>query len=45
MVQEMTYEYFNRLYVVANKQIAFDDLNDGIIVNQTKFGDVVSKLK
>jgi hypothetical protein len=30
--------------VIADKQIAFD-LDDGVVVNYAKFGDVLSKLK
>jgi len=37
-------EYHDRLHVVADKQIDFD-LDDGIIVNYAKFGDVLVKLK
>jgi hypothetical protein len=37
-------EYHDRLHVIADKQIAFD-LDDGVVVNYAKFGDVVSKLK
>jgi hypothetical protein len=37
-------EYHDRLHVIADKQIAFD-LDDGVIVNYAKFGDVVTKLK
>ena len=37
-------EYHDRLHVVADKQIAFD-LDDGVIVNYAKFGDVLCKLK
>jgi hypothetical protein len=37
-------EYHDRLHVIADKQIAFD-LDDGVVVNYAKFGDVVTKLK
>ena len=37
-------EYHDRLHVIADKQIAFD-LDDGVIVNYAKFGDVLCKLK
>lgn len=37
-------EYHDRLHVVADKQIAFD-LDDGVVVNYAKFGDVLVKLK
>ena len=37
-------EYHDRLHVIADKQIAFD-LDDGVVVNYAKFGDVLSKLK
>lgn len=37
-------EYHDRLHVVADEQIAFD-LDDGVVVNCAKFGDVLSKLK
>ena len=37
-------EYHDRLHVVADRQIAFD-LDDGVLVNYAKFGDVLSKLK
>ena len=37
-------EYHDRLHVVADEQIAFD-LDDGVVVNYAKFGDVLSKLK
>jgi hypothetical protein len=37
-------EYHDRLHVVADKQIAFD-LDDGVVANYAKFGDVVGKLK
>ena len=37
-------EYHDRLHVVADKQIAFD-LDDGVLVNYGKFGDVLAKLK
>ena len=37
-------EYHDRLQVVAEQAIAFD-LDDGIVVNYAKFGDVVQKIK
>ena len=37
-------EYHDRLHVVADQQIAFD-LDDGVVVNYAKFGDVLCKLK
>ena len=37
-------EYHDRLHVVADQQIAFD-LDDGVVVNYAKFGDVLSKIK
>lgn len=37
-------EYHDRLHVVADKQIVFD-LDDGVVVNYAKFGDVLAKLK
>ncbi len=37
-------EYDNRLHTVADRQINFD-LDDGVIVNYAKFGDVLSKIK
>ena len=37
-------EYHDRLHVVADQQIAFD-LDDGVVVNYAKFGDVVGKIK
>lgn len=37
-------EYHDRLHLVADKQIDFD-LDDGVVVNYAKFGDVVVKLK
>ena len=37
-------EYHDRLHVVADEQIAFD-LDDGVVVNYAKFGDVLCKLK
>lgn len=37
-------EYHDRLHVVADQQIGFD-LDDGVIVNYAKFGDVLAKLK
>lgn len=37
-------EYHERLHTVAGQQIAFD-LDDGVVVNYAKFGDVLAKLK
>ena len=37
-------EYHDRLHVIADEQIAFD-LDDGVVVNYAKFGDVLSKMK
>jgi len=37
-------EYHDRLHVVADQQIAFD-IDDGVVVNYAKFGDVLSKIK
>lgn len=37
-------EYHDRLHEVADRQIAFD-LDDGVVVNYAKFGDVLAKLK
>lgn len=37
-------EYHDRLHVVADQQIGFD-LDDGVVVNYAKFGDVLMKLK
>lgn len=37
-------EYHDRLHVVADRQIGFD-LDDGVLVNYAKFGDVLAKLK
>ena len=37
-------EYHDFLHEVADKQIAFD-LDDGVVVNYAKFGDVLQKLK
>ena len=37
-------EYHDRLHVIADKQLAFD-LDDGVVVNYAKFGDVLAKLK
>lgn len=37
-------EYHDRLHAVADEQIAFD-LDDGVVVNYAKFGDVLAKLK
>ena len=37
-------EYHDRLQVVAEQAIAFD-LDDGVVVNYAKFGDVLQKIK
>jgi hypothetical protein len=37
-------EYDGRLQLVASKQIALD-LDDGVVVNYAKFGDVLAKIK
>ena len=37
-------EYHERLHAVADEQIGFD-LDDGVVVNYAKFGDVLAKLK
>ena len=37
-------EYHDRLHVIADQQIAFD-LDDGVIKNYAKFGDVLAKIK
>ena len=37
-------EYHDRLHPVADRQIAFD-LDDGVVVNHAKFGDILAKLK
>lgn len=37
-------EYHDRLHVIADEQIGFD-LDDGVVVNYAKFGDVLCKLK
>ena len=37
-------EYHDRLHVIADEQITFD-LDDGVVVNYAKFGDVLSKIK
>lgn len=37
-------EYHERLHFVADRQIAFD-LDDGVVVNYAKFGDVLAKIK
>ena len=37
-------EYHERLQVVAEQAISFD-LDDGVVVNYTKFGDILAKLK
>jgi hypothetical protein len=37
-------EYHERLHLVADQQVGFD-LDDGVVVNYAKFGDVVAKIK
>ena len=37
-------EYHDRLHVIADEQIAFD-LDDGVVVNYAKFGDVLFKIR
>ena len=37
-------EYHDRLHTVADEQIHFD-LDDGVVVNYAKFGDVLARLK
>ena len=37
-------EYHDRLHEVADEQIVFD-LDDGVVVNYAKFGDVLQKIK
>ena len=37
-------EYHDRLHSVADRQINFD-LDDGVVVNYAKFGDVLAKIK
>ena len=37
-------EYHDRLHLVADQQIAFD-LDDGVVVNYAKLGDVLAKIK
>ena len=37
-------EYHDRLHVIADRQIDFD-LDDGVVVNYAKFGDVLAKIK
>lgn len=37
-------EYHDRLHVVADHQIAFN-LDDGVVVNYAKFGDILAKIK
>lgn len=37
-------EYHDRLHEVADEQVAFD-LDDGVVVNYAKFGDVLQKIK
>lgn len=36
-------EYHDRLHVVADQQIGFD-LDDGVLVNSAKFGDVIAQI-
>ena len=37
-------EYHERLQVVAEQAISFD-LDDGVVVNYAKFGDILQKIK
>lgn len=37
-------EYHDRLHAIADEQISFD-LDNGVVVNYAKFGDVVAKIK
>ena len=37
-------EYQDRLHTIADRQIDFD-LDDGVVVNYAKFGDILAKLK
>jgi hypothetical protein len=37
-------EYHDRLQVIAEQAISFD-LDDGVLVNYAKFGDVLAKIK
>lgn len=43
-VLEECREYHERLQVIAEQAIAFD-LDDGVVVNYAKFGDILAKLK
>ena len=43
-ILEECQEYHDRLQVVAEQAIAFD-LDDGVVVNYAKFGDVLQKIK
>ena len=36
--------YHDRMHIIADEQIAFG-LDDGVVVNYAKFGDVLSKFK
>ena len=38
------HEYHERLHYVADQQISFD-LDDGVVVNYAKFGDILAKIK
>ena len=38
------HEYHERLQVVAEQAISFD-LDDGVVVNYAKFGDILQKIK
>ena len=40
----MCLEYHGRMHPVVDRQIAFD-LDDGVLVNHAKFGDILAKLK
>ena len=37
-------EYEERLHDMADRQVRFD-LDDGVVVNYAKFGDVLAKIK
>ena len=43
-IRDRCQEYHERLQVVAEQAIAFD-LDDGVVVNYAKFGDVLQKIK
>ena len=42
--KEQPIVYHDRMHIIADEQIAFD-LDDGVVVNYAKFGDVLSKFK